>query len=290
MGDLTLALTLPAFLMAIPVALWMEAGLSSHTLDFNLYAFDASLGFHPSFWMGRIVSGTPWLHGLCASAYYGLAIIFVILATGAEVSFMRPNLIKAMLAAAVVGSILYFVVPAPGPVFVLPNRFPFSPPTVSRFRRTALLDPPRTDPRNCMPSLHLSWALLIYLNVRWSRWRRICAGLLVVLTVMATMGFGQHYLIDLIVAVPFTLAVQEVSERQWFPAIINGALTIAWLLALRFDAALLHEPAFLAWALVVGTLAGAITIHNLKIGGGASLRGNSAEEESLALQIPVASL
>src|SRR5205085_8183990 len=63
--------------------------------------------------------------------------------------------------------------------------------------------------RNAMPSVHFACALLIWWNVaRLSlRWR-IAAALFLLLTVFATLGFGEHYLIDLIVAVPFSVAAQ----------------------------------------------------------------------------------
>ena len=284
MSDLGLALGVPVFAMGIGVPLWLEAGLSPHTLDYNLYAFDSSLGFYPSFWLGRILANNAWLSGLCGVAYYGLPLMFVILATGPEVKLARPNLVKIMLVAGVVGGTLYMVVPASSPLFVLHSRFPFNPPPVDQFRRIALLNPPRIDFRNCMPSLHFGWTLLIYLNVRWSRWRRIGAGLLLALIAIATVGFGQHYLIDLIVAVPFILAVQEASERLWPPVIVNGTLTMAWLLALRFERGLLSEPAFLAWVLVIGTLAVAIAAHSFEFNGRTiTVRRLASEKEGALL-------
>ncbi|MFI5095207.1 MAG: phosphatase PAP2 family protein [Candidatus Acidiferrales bacterium] len=60
-------------------------------------------------------------------------------------------------------------------------------------------------PRNCMPSLHLAWALLIL----WysPRYLRIPSAVLVALTALATLGLGEHYAIDLVAALPFTVAV-----------------------------------------------------------------------------------
>ena len=284
MADLGLALGVPAFAMGIAIPLWLEAGISPRTLDYNLYAFDASLGFHPSFWMGRILASHAWLDGLCSIAYYGLPLMVVILATGPEVRVMRPSLLKVLIIAGVVGGTLYMVVPASSPLFVLHSRFPFDPPPVGQFNSTALLDVPRSDFRNCMPSLHFGWTLLIFLNVRWSRWRRMGSGLLVVLIGIATVGFGQHYLIDLIVAVPFILAVQAASERQWFPMAVNGTLTMAWLLALRYAAGALTGSVPLAWFLVIGTLVLSLGIHIFEVSGGRIVIRRPASEENVMLQ------
>lgn len=284
MADLGLALGVPAFAVGIAIPLWLEAGISPHTLDYNLYAFDASLGFHPSFWMGRMLASHVWLRGICNVAYYGLPLMVVILATGPAVRVMRPNLLKVLIIAGVVGGTLYMVVPASSPLFVLHSRFPFDPPPVDRFTRTALMDVPRSDFRNCMPSLHFGWTFLIFLNVRWSRWRTIGSGLLVILIAIATVGFGQHYLIDLIVAVPFILAVQEASERQWFPAVINGALTAAWLLALRFATSAITGSVPLAWFMVIATLLVSLGIHKFEFSRRGIAIRRPASEDAVMLQ------
>ncbi|MFZ0663525.1 MAG: phosphatase PAP2 family protein [Acidobacteriaceae bacterium] len=58
-------------------------------------------------------------------------------------------------------------------------------------------------PCNCMPSLHLTRALLLIYVCD----RRMRAGFVVfaVLTAVATLTTGEHYILDLIAAVPYTL-------------------------------------------------------------------------------------
>ena len=67
-------------------------------------------------------------------------------------------------------------------------------------------------PRNCLPSMHLSWALLIAIMAR-RRILKIVFWIFVALTAFATIAIGEHYLIDLIVAVPFTYALR--SSAEW---------------------------------------------------------------------------
>jgi hypothetical protein len=65
--------------------------------------------------------------------------------------------------------------------------------------------------RNGMPSLHLGSVLLGYWHARpFGRWAKLVAGVFVVGTILATMGLGEHYMVDLVVALPFTLMIQAV--------------------------------------------------------------------------------
>jgi hypothetical protein len=78
--------------------------------------------------------------------------------------------------------------------------------------------PPAPD--NCMPSMHLTWSLLIALNARSVR-LRIGLWVYVALMAIATLALREHYLIDLIAAVPYTLAVQWMVCRsaRYFPVV-----------------------------------------------------------------------
>ena len=68
-------------------------------------------------------------------------------------------------------------------------------------------------PDNCMPSMHLTWALLIAINARSLR-LRIGLWIYAAAMVVATLALREHYLIDLIAAVPYTLGVQW-AARRW---------------------------------------------------------------------------
>jgi len=66
------------------------------------------------------------------------------------------------------------------------------------------------SPMNCMPSMHLTWALLLVLNARsqWLRWM-LCA--YVLLIAVSTLALREHYLVDLLAAVPYTFSIQWIS-------------------------------------------------------------------------------
>jgi hypothetical protein len=80
------------------------------------------------------------------------------------------------------------------------------------------------------------------------------------LTALATLGLGEHYLIDLVVAVPYALAIFAFSsntpERRT-PLAVASALVLAWMLYLRTG----WYAAPLSWALVLGTVDTGFTLQ-----------------------------
>jgi hypothetical protein len=82
---------------------------------------------------------------------------------------------------------------------------------------------PMSSPDNCMPSMHLTWAFLIAINARSVR-LRLWLWVYAALTAVATLALREHYLVDLIAAVPYTLAVQWAARRweRYLPAWIAG--------------------------------------------------------------------
>lgn len=98
-------------------------------------------------------------------------------------------------------SICFIFLPASGPGYAFTS-FPFTLPTYTHPHVINLLAPP-----NCFPSIHMAMAIIFCLSV-W-RWRvgKIIGGLHIILTICATLGLGEHYLVDLIAAVPFTLLI-----------------------------------------------------------------------------------
>lgn len=79
--------------------------------------------------------------------------------------------------------------------------------------------------RNCFPSMHLTWAMLIAWNARALRFR-VPLQIYAVLMALATIAVGEHYLIDLLVAVPFAIGVQWLT--LWMMKTVP-ALNPSWL-------------------------------------------------------------
>jgi hypothetical protein len=236
------------------------ADFTPKTYDLFLYAFDSSLGFEASFALGQFFRSHVWIAYPSAVAYNYLPI-----GLGALRAFqlrestpgIDVRLIYAALGAA--GFCLYAICPAAGPVHCF-SAFPDNQPATIRFPLELIPVPP--VPRNAMPSLHVGWALLVFAN-SWSRarsrWIVPGAALFLALTAFATLGSGEHYLIDLIVSVPLTLAVQAgfaaSGSLRRFAVLTGSALTIGWMIALRTGALVTpHSSPVLPWALVLATL------------------------------------
>jgi hypothetical protein len=176
------------------------------------------------------------------------------------------DVVKLFLGTLFVGTMLYHLCPAAGPIYTFGSAFPQHEPPVSS--QMILLT---QGPRNAMPSLHLACALLVWWNSRlWGNWGRVLAGAFLLLTTFATLGLGEHYLIDLVVAVPFSVAVSAActgsvpmqSMERRLALAGGGLLTLVWLLLFR--SAVKWAPGFsiVSWLLVLGTLGISIVLHH----------------------------
>ncbi|MGD0128452.1 MAG: phosphatase PAP2 family protein [Terriglobia bacterium] len=288
------ALSLPVFVIVTAVVLPGTAHAHSATLDRVLYAFDGSLGFQPSFVLGRFLSRVPWLGTLAEISYEQVPVAVLVLyaSTMGKEERRRPNLLLLFAVASLAGYLLYYLVPAAGPVHLFPSQFPNSaPPLAGLTLLPAVL--PADAPRNAMPSLHMTWAVLLFWNARRSG---ICLRavylLYLILTVLITLGSGEHYLIDLVVALPFALAVQAgfsvpIRELPRSLLVWSGAAgTLAWLGFLRFARPVWLGSIVLDWSLVIATVAGTVVLVrqiNCALAKGPEITGPRQEVETASM-------
>ncbi len=250
----------PLFLILAGFSLAVTSISYPKTYDIFLYAFDEHLGRQPSFLAGQLLARYGALRQLCYLGYEGLPLAMAI-AFAIERSRPRRHMSSILPAFAVTaagGFLLYNFYPAVGPVHVFGAHFPYSPPPsgLPPFRLVAVGD----APRNAMPSVHVAMALLILWNSRGGpRLWRFLAGALLGVTVLATLGFGEHYLVDLFVAVPFALLAQGLvrSDVPWRNAariacVGMGALSVsASLIYLRMPSPPFQGSA-VPWGLLLG--------------------------------------
>ena len=91
---------------------------------------------------------------------------------------------------------------------------------------------------------------------------RVVAGIFVLFTLSATLGTGEHYFVDIVVAVPFSLLVIVIAElatrRRWrtltFPLTASLGLMVSWIAALRFAPKLFWLSAVVPWGAGLATL------------------------------------
>ncbi len=235
------------------------AAKTPQTFDTILTSADKSLGGSLSFAIGRFASASPAAHFILVLAYNSLptAVMFV--------AFLRwrrfgpddeINIPLMVIIAAVSGVALYSLAPAAGPAYRWGTRFPFHPPSTAELVSTVSPVPTGAF-RNAMPSLHFAGAVFIAWGTQGlGRWQRSFGMVFLVLTFAATLGTGEHYLIDLIVAVPFSLSITAAVQRWagWPSDVALGcALVAAWFLCFRLTPRMLTTPVGM-WIAVTITL------------------------------------
>ncbi len=170
----------------------------------DLYAFQIDAWFgQPSFAMGRFLLHHAWLRNLSSVTYSLLPA--ALLACFGLYLYLRSadearDLACIFAANWFVLPGIYWIVPICGPLFAFPQ-FPTAPGVVIA-HTVAIAAPP-----NGMPSGHFACALLILWFLRHWWWGRSAGAIFAALTAVATLGSGQHYLIDLIASVPYTAGV-----------------------------------------------------------------------------------
>jgi hypothetical protein len=239
--------------------------LHPKVFDLFLYSFDLSLRTPISFLVGQLFRHFLWLRFFCLVFYIALPLPLA-LVYAARIRSARSKAIVAMLAFLVTGPlgvIFYNMLPACGPVHAVGPAFPFHPLSAADAMRMQPEPILIQGARNAIPSLHMTWVLLIWWNSKGlSRWIRSIALTFVWATVLATLGTGEHYVVDLVVAFPFSLMVQALSsysmpwrtgERR--TAFLFGTFaTLVWMALLSFWTSVFWISPVLPWAMVTATI------------------------------------
>lgn len=237
--------------------------LHPRTLDLFLYHFDGSLGVQFSFVLGKMFVQWPWLRTISLLFYIGLPIPLTLVYVRHLVSKGTSALpiIITFLIVGPVGIIFFNLFPAAGPLHVFGKAFPFSPLGSEQLRHLLLQPIPMHALRNAIPSLHITWVLLAWWNSRGLSWRtRSTAFLFLFFTVLATLGSGEHYVIDLIVAVPFSLMLESLKNiparrREGITCFAFGlGSVLLWMALLRFAPNFFWISPIIPWTLIMATV------------------------------------
>ncbi len=260
----------PLFVLQSVFYLGLTSLLHPLTLDRFVYAVDWSFGTQVSFESGKLLQAIPVLRSLCVAIYMflpaSLAVVYVFESNQASDS--SRTVITSFIVAAICGYVLYHFYPVVGPVNAFKEWYPSRAPLLSDLQIVPIMVVP-VD-RNCMPSLHFSWALLQWWHSRsLARWIQWIAFAWLIITALAALGLGLDYLIDLIVAVPFSVAVRGIAsllgrkhESASKRAVLwGGLMTIAWLAVLRIDVGFLIAVPGLVWALSIGTISFSVLLE-----------------------------
>ena len=230
-------LAIALFMMLFPtVTLWAHyVVIQWNPQVYDLFAVqvDRLPGFLPSFAVGTLL-GNNWILLSLALLIYNELPLLLILAVFLVMDHPERcynNVIGSFAGMGLAGFLLYNLYPAVGLGVLYPDAFPQGPEPVFT-GVPELLNLP--GPRNCMPSLHMSWILCLFFAVfRVDRRVLVCALTAVGFTVLSTLYLG-HYWIDLVAAFPLALIFQERTARSTpdnggarRAALVGGVLLLA---------------------------------------------------------------
>ena len=230
---LAAVLAMPAFVLIAGMFISESATWQPLTYDGMLSAIDRSLGFDPSALAGMLLARSTALTWLCKIVYESLPMA---ICAAAAVQWQHPsdgpraaNALPSVVIAAVCAQLIFQIVPACGPRFLWGPAFPFQ--VASQTPHIGLLRVAPGEFRNAFPSLHMTGVLYITWATRPLGWSyKLPAWFYTGITALATLGSGQHYAVDLIVAVPFAMSVQLViAHREPGRLAVSLALVAAWI-------------------------------------------------------------
>jgi len=177
--------------------------------DLYLYRIDAIFG-EPSFRIGQIVLPHHWLVIVMQVSYSFLSI--AMLGTFAVYLWLKPaaetfKVGRIFALNLFLAPVFYLLIPVCGPEFAFPQ-FPQLPPLHLVPHMVAIAAAP-----NGIPSVHTSTALLVLWFLRPWPWGRRLGRIFLALTVLSTLGGGQHYFFDLLCAVPYAAGIVWLDNR-----------------------------------------------------------------------------
>ena len=223
-----------------------EAAAFPWKFDYYLYLIDQGLGIS-AFSIARHFS--PWLRDVLFVVYETLGywmILWYALSLNRRDGRPRP-LLKSYLISYGLAPLFYLIVPACGPRHAFGAAFPLGTPEVAAVPVKLAFWP------NAIPSLHFATAILFVYFAGRSRLLQCFAWAYLLGTAAATLAF-EHYLIDLIIAVPYACFAIRLAEGRFKPAFRNLALVLVWLVSIRFATPLLVKSPPLLPLLVLATV------------------------------------
>ncbi len=218
-----------------------------------LYRFDAALDLNSLYQLGFLLRDHPLIH-TCVLIFYKYNLVFAAPAIISEAFYSGARLAGLPLEL-LISSFLVFpifcLVPALAPAFFFGSAFPAHLPVPVTLPLHSV-SAPIASIRNTFPSLHASWALLCCIAVQRSPVsHRLAAIFYAVAIFVATIGFGEHYVVDwagamgvVLVARAITLSIERSSG--WLPRLSAGfGILGSWVFAILYPQAFLSNVVLL---------------------------------------------
>lgn len=266
--------------VAMPTLLCFDVLTSNQDVyDSHLYALDSLWGGQASFIITKFLRHNSLCSYFMEIIYYYLPLWMI----SAQVLVYRHNtklglphnryLIPAFLfiIVAIGGLLSYHFIPAIGvELYCGADSFPNCawPPASIAPQPTEV---PSYLHRNSMPSLHFAWILAAYYSLyRFKSIYKNIALVFVFLTALSAFSVGGHYVIDLIMSVPFctaalAIAIVEAPRKIRLLSGIWGIIaTISWFCLFKYDTTtLLAYPLATKWSLSLTDLVSFILLYML---------------------------
>jgi len=219
-------------------------------LDEFLWRMDANFGY-PQIPLVKFVLDHAAAYGILHLCYLALSLVGVLvyLALPNETAIRRRYCIASALGLSIL--LLYAICPAGGPYYLFRENLPYSVPAIAVPHARFMND----VSYNCAPSGHVAWTLVLawFAHRYCGRIARVATAVFLVLTVLATLAMGEHYVIDLVLSAPFAAGMWALSDRQWLRGAVCWLFLVVWLFALRWGWAQ-QLPHTAVWALTAVTL------------------------------------
>lgn len=209
------AALVPGFVVISSAGLSLTTSLRPYSYDFIAYRLDLALIGNE--WITALVAfvQTQPILNMGLRAIYLLLPLFMLwirFEQHRSKDKFHVNAINAFMYVAGFGYALYLITPVSGPIYAFGQYFPGALPTMDQI--PARLAPTLAlAPRNGIPSLHMAWGMMIFLcSLRLGLLYRVIAALLMILTAVSALAFGEHYLIDVLIAVPFAFVIYLLAQ------------------------------------------------------------------------------
>lgn len=248
---------------------YLTLSKTAATYDAFLFYVDRSFGFSPSLLISGWVDAVPHLNEIFFGVYMGLSLAMGI-CFAAHMGQTRPpwKIAWLLIVAVTVGVLCYNLLPACGPLMLLGRAgflhgdasasFPGTQPEIVQLALKY--------PRNAMPSLHMTWALILLWISRDLRRGRWMAAVFAMLTMIATLSTGEHYMVDLVAAFPFALAIWNLcvgdvplsNPRRMLCVFGGTAGYLLWIVVIRVAPGIFYLSPAVPWLAAIATIAGTL--------------------------------
>lgn len=259
-----------ALLLAVGISSFLEITpvIFPGTYDYVVHRLDAAYG-QPAAAITSAIAGAPeWVRSGLTLVYNALGWVFlpIVALVHRERKEGGLHIWRTYIYSLGLATLCYAFLPVSGPLYAFgPELFPARMAEVAQIPAGVATIPPAL--RNGMPSMHFTSAVTIVFVAAALRNKVFFAGALLfwLATGLATMGFGEHYLIDLVVALTYstTLSTLLIAPRRYLErgSVAKWALTftaatfVAWMALLKFANGWLMEHLGVVQALTVWSAA-----------------------------------